>query len=167
MPWTPPVNYTDGQLITESDLDTQLSGNMSALKDPPTASYAKYTDSLTTSTSWAAIDVTNMTWTLTTHGGALMIGMSGNGYSSGSGYPSSGLLDVLIDGLQASNQWGGGLFGLYGVSFGAAGTEGFGFVWLTQPYAAGGHVVQPIFKTTVAAASFNLTRFKFWVREVS
>lgn len=166
MPWTPPPNYVDGQLITESDLDL-VSGNLTAIKDPPTASYAKYTDSLTTSISWAAIDVANMTFSVTTHGGALMIGMSGNGYSSGSGYPSGGLLDVLIDGLQISNQWGGGLYGLYGVTFGAAGTEGFGFNWLTLPYAAGAHVIQPIFKTSVATASFNLLRFQFWVREVS
>lgn len=37
MPWTTPKNWATNDLVTAADLNVQLSGNLTELKNPPTA----------------------------------------------------------------------------------------------------------------------------------
>jgi hypothetical protein len=79
--WTPPRTWNVGELVTAGLLNTHLRDNLEYLKaqiDLPlnfaaAASASLYT---TTSTSFADVDGTNLKLTLTTSGGAVLLGFS-------------------------------------------------------------------------------------------
>jgi hypothetical protein len=74
MPWTQPKTWTS-EPLTSSDLNMHLRDNLEMLKAPPTASYTlnQATDYTTTSTTFTNVDATNLSLTIVTSGGDVMV----------------------------------------------------------------------------------------------
>jgi len=87
MAWTSPKTWSSGELITAAMLNTYVRDNQTALKAPPTDTYevnegADYTEA---STSFNAIDSTNLRLTIATTGGDVLFGWVGSISNSGAG----------------------------------------------------------------------------------
>lgn len=78
--WTQPITWSNQPLIA-SDMNTYISDNLEALKDPPTAYYNadEASDLTTSSTSFADVDATTDKFSLSidTTGGAIMVSFCG------------------------------------------------------------------------------------------
>lgn len=103
--WTPPATWT-GSLITVNRLNEQIRDNLEFLKDPPSASYeadegSNYT---TTSSSFVDVDSTNLSLTIETAGGDVLIAFHGTVTRSASG----GIVrfDVDVDGTRVASDDG-------------------------------------------------------------
>lgn len=97
MAWTTPKTWTS-EVLTSNDMNTYLSDNTQYLYDqinttPEIYSYIRTTgDYSTTSTSYVDIDATNMSATITTTGGDVIVTFAGTVTIS-----SSGLGHIAID----------------------------------------------------------------------
>jgi hypothetical protein len=168
MPWTTPKTWVNSEPLTAVDLNTHLRDNLNALHAPPSAAYqlnetANYT---TTSTTFVNVDNTDgkLSLTLTTTGGAVMIGFFGYAYASG----NTGFLDVELDGTRI-----GGDDGLVVFYNNIATTS---FVLLKTGLSAGSHTFKLQWKVagggtaTLYAGAGTIgadVHPQFWVREVS
>jgi hypothetical protein len=170
--WTTPKTWVEGYLVDEDDLNEQLRDNLDALKEPPTDSYVcdEASDYTTTSTSFVDVDATNLSLTITTTGGDVMVGFFGTVEHSAA---SSNAIrfDVDLDGSVI-----GGDAGLAGMNFSVSDQRlTVSFVYLVTGLSAGTHT----FKLQWETASATATLFagsghatfdvhpQFWVREVS
>ena len=79
MAWTTPKTWTVDEVVGASDMNTHLRDNLNALKDPPTAVIVRDNNGQysTTSTSFVAVDDTNLKCTLTTAGGNVEVWFNG------------------------------------------------------------------------------------------
>lgn len=169
--WTTPVTWGVDQLVTASDLNTQLRDNLNALKTPPSAHYEgnQGSDYTTASASFADVDGTNLALTITTKGGDVFVGFQGSVEHSTSG---AVFFDVLIDG---TTYVGGddGIVRVRGVD--AADTLPVNFVRLVPGLSAGSHSFKLRWKTSAATATLLAgagttnkdVHPQFWVREIS
>lgn len=76
MPWTPPKDWQAGEIVTETDLDTYISGNDEALYERTIGAAADRVtviDSAFNSTSSAYVSIPDLEITLTTTGGDVMV----------------------------------------------------------------------------------------------
>ncbi|MBN1679581.1 MAG: hypothetical protein JW966_04765 [Anaerolineae bacterium] len=109
MAWTSPKTWEAGELVTATLFNTHLRDNLNALKSPPSQQILRdnsgnYT---TTSTSFVAIDSTNLKCTITTNGGDVLVWFVGSFSASVAGYDVG--LDIRIDGttrLGSDFTWG-------------------------------------------------------------
>lgn len=90
--WTTPRNWIANELIDEDILNEQIRDNMIALKDPPSDSYvldevAEYSGAAV----WADIDAGNLSFTLVTGGGDVMVSFAGTFYTT------AGTLAIYLD----------------------------------------------------------------------
>jgi hypothetical protein len=101
--WHIPVSWSTGQLVTATNLNEQLRDNLEFLKTPPTAlvSINQGSDYATTSTTFVDIDVTNLSLTITTAGGDVLIAFMA--YTGGT---SRLYFDVSIDGTRVGGDDG-------------------------------------------------------------
>jgi hypothetical protein len=174
MPWTDPITYVANERLTGAQMNEALRDNMLALKYPPTASYiakGRTADYSTTSTSFTAVDSTNMALSITTTGNGsggnadVMIGLCGTVYSAGS---IRIYFQILEDGV-ALNADDGLL-----VSEGS-GVRPVGFMFLRANATPATHVYTLNWKVGsgtgfLLAGAGTSTRncvSQFWVREVS
>lgn len=74
MAWTNPRSWSTNELLTASLLNTHLRDNLLALKNPPTNVFFPVADYTTSSTTFVDIDPTNLSRTITTTGGDVLIG---------------------------------------------------------------------------------------------
>ncbi len=170
MAWTTPKTWTS-EPLTSADLNTHLRDNLEFLKDPPTAHYecVETADYTTTSTTFVDIDETNLSFTLETEGGDVLIGFHGMVQVNSSSKRTIAF-DVAIDGERL-----GGIAGIhivYGLN-----TEKLpvSFVRLVTSLSAGSHTfslqwrVSASQATLYAGAGSGDTDIvpQFWVREVS
>ena len=83
--WTTPATWGVDQLVTASDLNTQLRDNLNTLKTPPSAHYElnESSDYTTSSASFVDVDATNLALTITTSGGDVFVGFHGSVEHSG------------------------------------------------------------------------------------
>jgi len=103
MPWTTPKTWIS-EVLTSDDMNTYLSDNTQYLYDEVTYSPAEYTytrgsgtDYTTTSTSLVDIDATNLSTTLTTDGGDILVVFTGHASRPG-GTPIQGVFAIVYDG---------------------------------------------------------------------
>lgn len=169
MPWTNPKTWTTGELLSAADLNTQLRDNLNALKAPPSAQFLanESTNYTTTSTTFVNVDNTagKFNLTITTTGGDVMIGFTGNFNTGGFNL----YLDVELDGARIA-----GDDGLLVVS-GAVAVQHGSFVHLKTGVTAASHTFKLQWKmgggtgTLYAGAGTALydVHPQFWVREVS
>lgn len=80
MAWTTPKTWVVDAALTASDMNTYISDNLEALKDPPSDSYEcnEASDYTTSSTSFVDVDSTNLALTITTTGGDVLVGFTGS-----------------------------------------------------------------------------------------
>ena len=173
MVWTAPKTWTSEPLIA-GDLNIHLRDNMEALKEPPSADYVldESADYSTTSTSFVNVDGTNLSLTIETNGGAVMIGFYGT-FKPGSN-SNIGYFDVEMDGGRI-----GGDDGLIACERAATGGTpnklAVSFVRLVTGVSAGMHTFNLQWKVNggtgdlyAGAATSGLDIHpQFWVREVS
>jgi hypothetical protein len=163
--WHQPATWTVGQLVTATNLNEQLRDNLEFLKTPPTSLYNlnQASDYTTTSTSFVDVDATNLSLTIVTAGGDVLITFMGFGGSSGRIY-----LDVAIDGVRMAGD-DGFLASANGVSTPVT------LVALKQGLSAGSHTFKLQWKVNTGTgtlyagagtSSFDVHP-QFFVREVS
>lgn len=101
--WRQPVTWSVGQLVTATNLNEQLRDNLEFLKTPPTALYTvnQASDYTTTSTSFVDVDATNLSLTIATAGGDVLIVFMGYGGGTARLY-----LDVAIDSVRMAGDDG-------------------------------------------------------------
>lgn len=168
--WTAPKTWNTNDLVTATDLNTHLRDNLDWLKAPPTANYVanQASDYTTTSTSFVNVDGTNLSLTITTTGGNVLIGFSGAVSNTAAG--SVTYLDVEIDGVRFA-----GDDGVVGVAQNIANySVNAGFVVLKTGLSAGSHTFKLQWKTfnntsklyAGAGTAGNDNHPQFWVREV-
>lgn len=137
MAWTTPYNWTNGEIVTETLMDTYVSDNLSYLNVRPRAIWiitgANYT---TTSETLTDVDASNVKVTITANGGDMLVGLAGVGTCNnnqilafnldmdGSAVlPNSGLQ------VQVSNAGGGNVSFCYPVTGIASGAHTFKLQW--------------------------------------
>jgi len=79
MPYTTPKTWAVNEKLTASDMNVYVRDNMAALKNPPSQQVVRDNGTMysTTSTTFVAVDATNVKVTLTTAGGDVMVGFTG------------------------------------------------------------------------------------------
>src|SRR5689334_15175635 len=92
-------NWIAGELVLATDMNL-IGNDLNWLKTPPTANYLvnQGSDYTTTSTSFVNVDGTNLSLTITTAGGNVLIGFSG--VVSNTTVGTVTYLDVEIDGTR-------------------------------------------------------------------
>ena len=164
MAWTAPKTWVVGEALTAPDLNAQIRDNMLALKAPPTALVRldEPTDYTTTSTVFVAVDTSRLSLSLTTSGGDMLIGFSGNISNS----TQATFVDIEFDGVMI-----GGDEGLVRVPTLHSVCS---FSVLKTGVTAGSHTIRVMWRVTSASTStlyagvtagFN-THAHFWAREV-
>lgn len=165
MAWTTPKTWT-AEVLSSSDLNTHLRDNLSALKDPPSDNYEadEVSDYTTTSTSFVDVDATNLSLTITTGGGDVMV------HAHLATNVSTGRLQFNIDvdgSPHAAND---------GIVVHAAMQHVTSFSRLITGLSAGSHTFKLQWKTSTggtgtiyagAGSSGTDVHPQFWVREVS
>jgi hypothetical protein len=166
MAWTAPKEWDVGDLLTAVDMNTYVSDNTAALKNPPTASYVTDESSNFQTTSNSFVDVNAVfNLTLTTSGGDLLICFSGTILTGASVVVA---LDVELDGTRI-----GGNDGI--IANGINSNAPWSFVRLKTGVSAASHTLKLQWKTSgstatmyAGAGSSNYDLHpQFWVREVS
>lgn len=175
--WATPVkDWSDNALVTAADLDTEIRDRMEFLKAPPT-DYVRVdegADYTTTSTTFVDVDSLgdpDLSLTIVTAGGDVLVGFSGAFQHSSVAVRIA--LDVAVDGVRL-----GGDDGL--ISGACAGSQNgylpMAFVAMVRGLSAGSHTFKLQWKTASATATlhagagtgtFGDTHPQFWVREVS
>ena len=170
--WTAPRTWSTGDALTAALMNEQLRDNLTVLKDPA-SEMSELTQYSTTSTSWTDVDGTNLSFTITTEGGDVIIGFSGTG-QAGAGGQTTAYFDVDIDGTRM-----GGDDGLIFESGNSATNEemyhNLSFVLLKEGLSAGSHTFKLQWKVSggtwylLGNTSATGTKIhpQFWVREVS
>lgn len=144
MAWTTPKTWTDGNVLTAAELNEQVRDNLNFLYAKPTDDYvingaANYS---TTSTTFVDVDATNLSLTLTSGGGDLLVWFSGTtGVSSGArGYT---FLDLDLDGSRVGGDDGLVFVSSYGASLYAEDKwRNIVLLHLLKNVAAGSHTIK-------------------------
>ena len=168
MAWTTPTTVVTNDLMTASYWNTYVRDNLLALKSPPTASYevneaSNYT---ITATSFANVDSTDLSLSITTTGGDVLIGW--NCTLNNNGASTINAFDVTMDGTRI-----GGDDGIHAL-FVSNGTIPISFTYLKRSVSAGAHTFNLQCKVSAGTATIyagagtsNLDLHpQFWVREV-
>ena len=169
MAWTTPKDWAVDEQLTASKLNTHLRDNLNALKSPPSDNYEcnEGSDYSSNSTSFADVDGTNLSLTITTNGGDVMVGFHGT-FQAGTN--ATVFLDVYVDTADD-----GGDDGYVVQIMPANSPETVSFVRLITGLSAGSHTFKLRWKTngatvTLFAGAGTSNRDmhpQFWVREVS
>lgn len=169
MTWTTPKTWVTGEVLTASDLNTQVRDNLDALKSPPTAQVLldESADFTTTSTAFVDVDASRLALTITTGGGDVLVSFQGTLYQTHNSY---NYLDVGVDGTRF-----GGDDGLLNVRLLSSAYATAAFNILVTGLAAGSHTFSLQWRVSAGtlklfagagSASMDLHP-QFWVREVS
>lgn len=97
MAWTTPITFVTGDPLTAAELNANVRDNTQALKSPPTDSYIarQGTDYTTASAAFVDVDATNLSLTITTTGGDVLIGFYGTMANSVANQAAG--FDVFVD----------------------------------------------------------------------
>lgn len=162
-------------------MNTYISDNLTALKEPPTGVYnaQEGTDLSITSTTWADLDGTadKFNKTITTTGGDVLVSLRAAGIvTTGNNIL---YLDVSIDGVAEGVTTFGSAEGLHAVYFNNAGANveaSVAFLHLCTGVSAGSHAFKIRYKVATGANAITLYRGagtasgditpQFFVREI-
>jgi hypothetical protein len=167
MAWTTPkTDWVAGDAVTAA-LMNNIGNNLAALKAPPSSAYVvdesgSYT---TTSASFVNVDATNLSLTITTTGGDVMVhfhGVTDHDSASGITY-----LDVDVDGARTAGD--DGICGQFGTN-----ESTVSFTRLISGLSAGSHTFKLQWKVSAGTGAIYTGSVagrawhpQFWVREVS
>ena len=99
--WTTPITWNVDQLVTNTDLNEQVRDNLDYLLSPNHERIVRdnggnYT--ITNVTTFQDIDATNLSITLTTHGGPVLVHLQCVAGTNGTAH--DGYLDIAVDGVR-------------------------------------------------------------------
>jgi hypothetical protein len=172
--WTTPRTWADNDLVDAADLNEQLRDNLEWVKAvvDNSGSYEcdEASDYTTSSTSFVPVDNTNLTLTITTNGGDVLIGFYGA--VKGTANNQRIYFDIELDSTSYLIGDDGAFSPL--VITGYIGPFPVSFVHLARDLEAGEHTFELHWKTNggtatlYAGAGTNLCDFhpQFWVQEV-
>jgi hypothetical protein len=172
MAWTSPHTWSVSELVTSTKLNEQLRDNMLALKDPPTSLYnvnegADYT---TTSDTFVDVDATDLSLTIVTGGGDVLVWFYGTVRNANGGGGVG--LNFSVDGTDFAAD-----DGLLVTASSSTLAENVAFIVLVQGLSAGSHTFNLRYRRNggagtaeifAGAGTSNLdVHSQFGVREVS
>ena len=134
--WTTMNDLSTGDLVTEADMDA-IRGNIEYLLNPneDNTAYLKGSNISATNNTWQDVDATNLSLTITTYGGPVLIYFSGMAYVAASNIV---YFDIDINGTRYANT-----------------TKGIAKCF--QTYAIGEHVAFAVIDNSLAAGSHTIT----------
>ncbi|MEO1287533.1 MAG: hypothetical protein AAFV93_07180 [Chloroflexota bacterium] len=97
MAWTDPTNWQAGDPLTADRLNTEVKDNLVHLKNKPVVTYQSTSSYSTSSTGYIVVDSTNLSHTLVTEGGNVLILCSG--YATNNTAGSNNHFGVSVDGV--------------------------------------------------------------------
>ncbi len=168
MAYTAPTTRITGELITASIWNTDLTDSIQALKDPPSDNVELNVGADLTTTSTSFVDITDLTTSLTTKGGDVMVSFKGDVRMS-----TLAKLYFEID-LDGTPQVGDD-----GIGAGRPEASPLGsfisFVWLLTGVSAAAHTIKLQWKVEAQTATLYAgagtsaadVHPQFWAREVS
>ena len=160
MAWTTPkTDWAVGELVTAEDMKT-LGENLAALKDPPTVVGTTAADIAAHFTEFADVDSANLTLTLTTTGGDVLIHLHASGKRTREFYNSG--VNVWFD-VQFDDNRQGGVDGIIYFRPDHLG-HSLSFTYLVRNVSAGAHIFKLQWKND-AETTLNAGA-QFWVREI-
>ena len=171
MAYTTPTTQTTGTLIDATTWNRDIVDNIIALKSPPSANYdVDEASNYTVSAGGAFVDVdgTNLSLTITTTGGDVMIHFHGTFRLNAAG---SMMLNVTQDGSVIAADDGF----IHFTTFASTDRMPISFTRLVTGVSAGSHTFNLRWKSVTATATLYAgagtsnedTHPQFWVREVS
>lgn len=136
--WTAMTNRAAGDVILEADWDA-YQGNLEYLLDPnkQTANYTAGSHYSTTSGTFANVDGTNLSLTVETHGGPVLVCFTGTLSATGGTTNSPGAFDFTVDGTRFASANTLGLLATRSV--GAGEYQNVSFAVLVTGLTAGSH----------------------------
>ena len=149
MGWTDPHTWVDGEVVDADIYNTHVRDNLNALKNPPSDSYVldEVSDYATTSAAFVDIDATNLSLTITTTGGDVVVGFVGAIKHTTAG--ALLYLDLELDGTRIG--------GDDGILVAQCPVNGYAvnmsFQYLITSLAAGTHTISLQWKTSAATAT--------------
>jgi len=163
--WHTPATWSVGQLVTATNLNEQLRDNLEFLKAPPTGvrNVNQASDYATTSTTFVDVDTTNLSFSINTAGGDVLIVFFGRVNSStGNVY-----FDVSVDGVRIG--------GDDGLTSGPSGHHPIALMALKQGLSPGTHTFKLQWRVSAGTGTLYAgagtsgldLHPQFWVREVS
>ena len=170
MTFNAPRTWTDGEFVTATLLNTHVRDNMNALKAPPSGDYVLNEDAdyAGDASGWKDVDSVNLSLTLVTTGGDVMVHFSGTFYTTVGTVRV--YLDVEVDEEGARTAGNDGIIGCAVVTTGTPIT----FTRLITDLEPGLHEfdlqwnAQNVHRLAAGAGTANLdVHPQFWAREVS
>ena len=169
MAWTRPKTWSS-EPLTSLDLNTYMRDNQNYLKDRLDNSVSRIISAdsnfSTSSTDWVDIDSSALSLTLTTLGGAVLLGFTGNIIISKD--RRNCYVNIAIDGVDHFADDGVTLYGSSGEGDGHR-PKPLGFVLLIPGLSAGAHTFVMRWKTqsgSVVSMLATDTHPQFWAKEV-
>lgn len=168
--WTAPRDWTTTELVSATIMNTHVRDNLNALKDPPSADYVlnEGSDYSGAGAGWADVDSTNLSLTLVTGGGDVMVHFHGMFWTTAGTVRI--YLDVEVDGLGNRTAGNDGIIGDSVTTTGTAIT----FTRLITGLAAGSHTFDlqwnaaAVHRLAAGAGTANFdVHPQFWAREIS
>lgn len=162
MAWTAPKTWTS-ETLTSTDLNTYVRDNQNHIKNRLDAqdSYSGNTSNYTTtSTSFVDIDATNLKLTITTNGGTVLIGFSGDFQQNS--VDDDIVLDIDIDSSSGTSGH------IITRNFDVINTRTYPmtFVFKKEGLSAGSHIFKVQWKVTGGTGTLLGTYPHFWVQEI-
>jgi hypothetical protein len=156
MTWTAPKLWAN-EPLTAADMNTYISDNLDALKDPPSGIYnaVEGTDLALNSTSWADVHATDGKFqhTITTNGGAVMVMLNATLSTAAAAVL---YLDVAVDGIDYGVTTLGAADGLHAARVEATATAVDGqvtFIRFLEGIAAGAHTFKLRYKVNTSTVT--------------
>ncbi|MBZ0302595.1 MAG: hypothetical protein K8J31_22810 [Anaerolineae bacterium] len=108
--WTTPITWNVDQLVTNTDLNEQVRDNLDYLLSPNHARIVRdnggnYT--ITNVTTFQDIDSTNLSITIQTHGGPVLVHFQATGWTAGTAHDV--YFDLAVDGFRVGTAFTQGL----------------------------------------------------------
>jgi hypothetical protein len=157
--WTTMTVLETGDLVTEADLDA-MRGNIEYLLDPSKQSILRFngTSYSTTSSAFVDIDATNLSISLTTYGGPVLVTFTGNVYAGTTGQRI--LVDFTVDGTRYANS-SYGLVQIYNPGTSTTNTQPVTFAVLLTGLSAGSHTFKMQWAIAGGSTAYLITNTAF------
>jgi hypothetical protein len=155
MAYLTPDTAAANDLITAALWNKNVRDNVVALKAPPSDQWNGEINDGTSSATWAAIDGTNLSLTITTTGGDVRVGFVGFATNSNAIY-----LDIYVNSARQSGNTNGYMRG----STQDTGPHNLSFVAVITGLSAGSHTFEMYYKGDGSNVN-AITSTHFWVSE--
>ncbi len=139
--WTTPITWNVDQLVTNSDLNEQVRDNLEYLLSPNHQRIMHNNGgdySITSVTTFQDIDSTDLSISLVTHGGPVLVHFQAVAYTSGLSH--EGCFDLTVNGTRLGTSY---LFGLARIRTDSSGRATVSMLVLLTGLSAGTCVLRP------------------------